>query len=384
VNRIEHPSIVQISEFGKTEDSHYMVMEFLRGEALSLRIDRLHSASKRLSVVESLQIGAQVADALTAAHEKGIIHRDLKPGNVMLVRDPVAPGGERAKVLDFGIAKLNEQYKAGRTGIHEVLGTPMYMSPEQCRGAGGVDEKTDVYALGVILYEMLAGEPPFVGVAGVMLMAKHVSQEPPPLRQRAPNLTPDVERLVHKLLIKDKDQRPPMKQVCDEIGLLLSKMSGVNPMPTSPGFAAGGAGDSERLFRTTLGHSLGQRLHLTQGPRWLVIACAVALLAMVAVLGRTAHSWLRHGRTVAGASGQPPVEPRPKEKPPTEKPATPVAATRDPSVVETPTGRPSRHKDPSKGKTVRPPRDPGHGKQPATPTGKPSTTSQKPRVQYED
>jgi serine/threonine protein kinase len=153
VNRIEHPSLVQISDYGHTgEGTAYLIMEFLRGESLADRLDRLRAAGQRLAVTEVVRITWQIADALRAAHAKQIVHRDLKPGNLMLVRDPIAPGGERVKVLDFGIAKLMEN-GTRRTSTGAVMGTPLYMSPEQCRGAGEVDERSDVYSLGAMLYE---------------------------------------------------------------------------------------------------------------------------------------------------------------------------------------------------------------------------------------
>ncbi len=125
-------------------------MEFLKGESLSTRLAR---SGGRLSPEDTLRLGKQVASALAAAHGKAIVHRDLKPDNVMIVHDPEAPQGERAKVLDFGIAKLSDGGQGTgmevKTRTGAMMGTPLYMSPEQCRGTGTVDDRSDVYSLGI-------------------------------------------------------------------------------------------------------------------------------------------------------------------------------------------------------------------------------------------
>lgn len=146
----------------------------------------------------------------------------------MLVSDPVAPAGERVKVLDFGIAKLTDVIEKGgvKTDTRAVLGTPMYMSPEQCAGARTVDDKTDVYSLGCVLYQVLCGRPPFVAEGPGELIGMHLFQDPPHLATRAPKVPKEVVTLVHRLLVKDRAQRPNMSETADAIGLLLSKLSG--------------------------------------------------------------------------------------------------------------------------------------------------------------
>ena len=224
VNIVNHPSVVQISDCGQLPDGlAYIVMEYLEGESLGSRMKR---QGGRLTVPEALRLTRQIAAALAAAHTKGIIHRDLKPDNVMIVPDPEAPGGERAKVLDFGIAKVLasaqgqggdaiEQSSQTRTGM--MVGTPLYMAPEQCRGSGIIGDRADVYSLGVMLYRMLCGRPPFIGDGSGAVMAMHIYEPPPPLRQIEPAIPEDLAGLVHQLLVKDPAQRPSMAVVAEQL-----------------------------------------------------------------------------------------------------------------------------------------------------------------------
>lgn len=212
-NRIDHPSIVQIHESGRLPDgTPYLVMELLRGETLQSRMQR-----GQLGTRATLQIAWQIADALAAAHKRGIVHRDLKPSNLMLSPDPLVQGGERVKVLDFGIAKLVVEGHRGATRSQLVMGTPVYMSPEQCRGAGAVSAKTDVYALGIILYEMLAGQPPFIAAGVGELIGSHLFCPPPNLAERLPGLPVEVASFVMSLLAKEPESRPGMQEVANHL-----------------------------------------------------------------------------------------------------------------------------------------------------------------------
>jgi serine/threonine-protein kinase len=207
VNAIHHPGIVEIFDSGSLdqEGTWYIVMELLDGESLTARLRR-----GPMPLREALELGRQACLALGAAHAKGIVHRDLKPDNLFLVPDPLEPGRERLKVLDFGIAKLAPGPIASgsvRTRTGAVLGTPLYMSPEQCRGTREIDRRADVYALGVILYEMVCGRPPFFSEGFGELAHLHISVPPPPPRQHVPGLPREVEQALLRALEKEPDAR---------------------------------------------------------------------------------------------------------------------------------------------------------------------------------
>ncbi|MBA3463960.1 MAG: serine/threonine protein kinase [Deltaproteobacteria bacterium] len=211
--RIPHPGIVTVFECGQfsgtgtnADGVAFIAMELLHGEALS---DRLKRMGGRLAPEVAVAIARQMASALAAAHREGIVHRDLKPDNVFLVRDPAMPSGERVKILDFGIAKLAEKQQpanAARTHSLMLLGTPLYMSPEQCRSAAHVDHRSDIYSLGCIVFEMLCGRTPFDGEVGE-LIAKHQMEPAPSMRTILPQIPDGLERLVASMLVKDPAQR---------------------------------------------------------------------------------------------------------------------------------------------------------------------------------
>jgi len=202
---IRHPGIVEVYDFGYADDGRaYLVMEFLEGEPLGARLAR----RGRLPEPEAAHIARGIAGALRAAHGKGIFHRDLKPDNVFLVPDPDG-AGDRVKVLDFGVAKLADATPEGmkftRTGA--LMGTPLYMAPEQARAAATIDHRADLYSLGCILYELLVGEPPFVaeGAGEIIALQMFGTVEPP--RQRVAELTAGIETIVMRLLEKEPDAR---------------------------------------------------------------------------------------------------------------------------------------------------------------------------------
>jgi serine/threonine-protein kinase len=195
---IRHPGIVEIYDFGwHTDGSAYIVMEYLQGETLSARRKRTP-----LSWSALLAVTRQIAGALAAAHSKGIVHRDLKPDNVFIVSDPEVPGGERIKLLDFGIAKLaDEQANDHKTRTGAVIGTPKYMAPEQCRGVP-VDHRADLYSLGVMMFVLGTGRAPFVGEGSGDVLAAHIHVPPPLMSSIVPGVPPAIEELVQRLLMK--------------------------------------------------------------------------------------------------------------------------------------------------------------------------------------
>jgi serine/threonine protein kinase len=202
---IRHPGIVEVYDFGYTDDGlAYLVMELIDGEPLS----KVIAARGRCPELEAAQIARSIASALKAAHAKGIVHRDLKPDNVFLVPDP--DGREvRVKVLDFGIAKLANPPTSDRrrtqTGV--LMGTPKYMAPEQAREAGTIDHRADLYSLGCILYELLVGEPPFLADGAGEIIAMQLFTEPDPPSRRAP-VSAEMDQLVLRLLAKEPSDRP--------------------------------------------------------------------------------------------------------------------------------------------------------------------------------
>src|SRR5437667_5985155 len=204
---LNHPNIITIHEIGTEPGAHFIATEFIDGETL-----RHHMAPAPLMITEAIEIALQVASALSSAHAAGIIHRDVKPENIMLRRDGIV------KVLDFGLAKLTERWRADevdrdaatramvQTEPGTVMGTTAYMSPEQARGAE-VDTRTDVWSLGVVLYEMVTGKEPFKSETASDTNAAILKTEPPTLSQLVPDIPGELERIVRKALQKDREER---------------------------------------------------------------------------------------------------------------------------------------------------------------------------------
>ena len=223
--KIGHAGIVTVFECGqiqgtgtRADGNAYIAMELLVGQSLS---DRLLDGG-RMSMPRAIAITRQLAAALGAAHHAGIIHRDLKPDNVFLVPDAAVMGGERVKVLDFGVAKLMDPADDGvNTHSQMMLGTPKYMSPEQARSASTVDHRADIYALGCMLFEMLTGRVPFGGDAGELLLA-HQKTAPPSARLVVSTVPPSIDALIRRMLAKAPDDRP---QTMNEVGDALTELT---------------------------------------------------------------------------------------------------------------------------------------------------------------
>jgi tetratricopeptide (TPR) repeat protein len=200
---LNHPNILTVHEIGEADSTSFIVTEFIDGVTLRQRL-----AGKRLKIGEVLEIASQVANALSRAHQAGIVHRDIKPENIMIRSDGIV------KVLDFGLAKLVEapsttdastRVAIGTTpGV--VMGTTRYMSPEQVRGLD-LDARTDIFSLGIVIYQMAAGHAPFDGATTSDVIAAIIHHEPPPLAQLSADVPHELERIVTKALAKDPDER---------------------------------------------------------------------------------------------------------------------------------------------------------------------------------
>ena len=206
VGRIQHAGIAKIFDVGMHAPSGraYLVMELLEGETIGRRIARLGP----LGFAELADLGRQVASVLGAVHGAGITHRDLKPDNIFIVPDRELPRGERAKVLDFGIAKLGGTLAGVSPRTTGMLGTPAYMAPEQWGDASVVDPRADIYSLGCVLFEMAAGRPPFVVSTVAEACAKHLYDIPPHIRSLVPGVAAELDRLIAAMLEKLPDRRP--------------------------------------------------------------------------------------------------------------------------------------------------------------------------------
>jgi tRNA A-37 threonylcarbamoyl transferase component Bud32 len=275
---IKHPNIIEIQDAGLlASGAPYLLLEYLVGENLRARLER----EGKLPAAEALQIVGQASSALAAAHDGGIVHRDLKPENLFVVRR--SDGQPRVKVLDFGIAKLRADIMGMnlhdvRTQTGVVLGTPRYMSPEQCRGGRDIDHRTDIYSLGVILYELLCGRPPFVsaGVADVIFM--HVGLAPPPPTQWNPAIPAAIERAILKALAKQPE---------DRFGSVREFRAALGPSAVplaEPRATVEGTREGDSL--TPVAGGSGARVAVNgSGSRWAALLLTAAGVASVGVYG---------------------------------------------------------------------------------------------------
>ena len=198
--RLSHPHIVPLFDSGEVDGLPYCVMPYIEGESLQQRIAR----ERQLPIGDALRIARQVSEALSHAHARGVVHRDIKPGNILL-------SGSNAVVADFGIARAIDIAitDAERTATGVQLGSPLYMAPEQAAGDPATDGRADIYALGCVLFEMLAGTPPFEASSPAAVMARHALDPVPPLRTVRPTVTPALEEVVERMLAKVPADRYP-------------------------------------------------------------------------------------------------------------------------------------------------------------------------------
>jgi len=204
---IRHPNIIEVFDAGITpEGAPYILMEFLEGVSLQKRL----ADQGRLGVDLVLDIARQAGSALGAAHAAGIVHRDLKPENLFLIPDPNLPGAVRVKILDFGIAKIKRSAASGgtmRTQAGLIMGSPAYMSPEQCKDSADVDLRSDIYSFGVIIYEALSGKPPFLAASATEILVMQLTAIPTPLCEGLAHVPAYVEAAVMRALAKERAER---------------------------------------------------------------------------------------------------------------------------------------------------------------------------------
>jgi len=353
-NEVRHPGIVQIYDCGTREDgSPWLIMELLEGETLTSRMERRGA----MPLAEVVTLAAQTTSVLEAAHRAGIIHRDLKPDNLFIVNNQETPTGERIKVLDFGIAKLTSSggAKSMHTQTGMLMGTPLYMSPEQCRGVGHVDARSDIYSFGLILYQMVCGHLPFVSDGMGELFDMQMNHPPPPLDRKVPGIAPALADLIYRALKKDPGER---FQTMAELQRALiaageaprapatpSAPSGPAVMPVvaatsaTAGVPGGGASRGAPISSTTLS-AAAMEVEPFEVPhhrlsRPLLIAGAALLLAGGAIFAVKSLGGDGAGAGSDDQAEQPPelATPRPKAPP---QPPPPARAAEKKVVEQTP------------------------------------------------
>ncbi|GAB4495261.1 MAG: hypothetical protein OHK0010_31670 [Anaerolineales bacterium] len=270
---LEHPAIVPVYDVGEEDGQPYFVMRYMTGGSLQERI-----AQGPISLSEAARIFTKLAPALDEAHTKGIIHRDLKPGNILFDRI-----GE-PYVSDFGIAKITQAQGATMTG-GAIIGTPAYMSPEQAQGEQ-VDGRSDIYALGVILYEMLSGVQPYQATTPMAVVVKHITEPIPHILDSNPNLPVDIEPIIEKAMAKSRDERfGTATELADAVAEVAHGASGQDAIKTASMRATQVAAAKTRMVaaKTKVGEKPAQP---KSGPSaWWLIAPVLLVLALAGLGG---------------------------------------------------------------------------------------------------
>ena len=354
---ISDPGVVQVFDFGYHVDgTAYIVMELLEGEPLSARIER----AGRLSITDALRIARQGAGSLGAAHACGVVHRDLKPENIYLVRDAEALGGERTKILDFGICKLGDGVNDTKlTEIGTTIGTPPYMSPEQCHGDGLVDHRSDIYAFGCLMFEMLTGRLVFDAQSPGDFLVAHLRDDAPAPSEYVADLPPAIDALVLRCLAKSPDARfqsmaelqAAIGEVAQLLGLVAigtSSSSETLDLETPVADSVSLRGESTPIAHAAVGRESIEPV--TRRPRaraavaWLLCACALAGVIVTYLLFVTGDVSARAAAaTTSAVSGSEPaaIAVTPVASPPPKPAVVPDAAPVGPSKTTRP---PPRHR----------------------------------------
>jgi tRNA A-37 threonylcarbamoyl transferase component Bud32 len=256
IARLRHPHIVPIYAVGAEQDLAWFIMPLVAGESLRVRLDR----ERRLAIGETRRVLREAATALAAAHRAGIVHRDIKPDNIMLEGDE-----GRVLLMDFGIAKaLEPDLTAAITRTGTVVGTPQYMSPEQASGERELDARSDLYSLGVVAYQMLAGEVPFTGPTVAAILLQQVGADAPPVTRKRPDCPADLAAAVQRCLAKAPDARWASAEDLAR-ALTAGEAAVTTEARRASGAALFGVADPRRRFR------------------WLLVGAAVAVGALVVV-----------------------------------------------------------------------------------------------------
>jgi serine/threonine protein kinase/Tol biopolymer transport system component len=300
VSALNHPNIITIHEIGTEPGAHFIATEFIDGDNLRHSLRRTP-----VTLIEAIDIAVQVASALASAHTAGIVHRDIKPENIMLRRDGIV------KVLDFGLAKLTERWRKDeidqdadtmmvQTEPGTIVGTTAYMSPEQARGQE-IDTRTDIWSLGVVLYEMITGHTPFKSETASDTSAAILRSEPVALSHHSPGTPAELERIVRKALQKDREER---YQVVKDLLLDLKSLkrdleinaaierSGAPPIQEQSLSAGAAPSTASGAYTSTQASVITQQLGLTSSARWLWLA-TIVLISGLAIGG---WFWWRHYR----------------------------------------------------------------------------------------
>ena len=326
VNDIRHPRIVEVLDAGRLANgTPYFVMEHLAGESLAARLRQ----AGRLPPAVAVGIARQIAGALGAAHARGIVHRDLKPENVFLCDGGGGDGAPNVKVLDFGIAKLRADLAGGgaetRPTTMGLLGTPQYMAPEQWRTGVVADPRIDVYALGLIVFEMLSGTPPFAGDSWVDLLHLHISGTPPRLQERGVEVAAALEAVVRRALAKEPGDRLPSMAAFDEA---------LSAFDVSPGGAAHAAVPARSTSGSRRAFSLQRKVVATLvGGVVVTMALVGATLGLrrSAADGAAVHTAAPAPLPPAAAPAPAPAPPSPAATPPTARPVGTAPTSRPPA-----------------------------------------------------
>ena len=297
-SQADHENIVQVFDGGvSAEGTCFIAMELLKGRSLA----RCLQVEKRLDVARTLSIGIQVSSALEAAHSLGVVHRDLKPDNIFIV--PRKTNSNFIKVLDFGIAKLQSQEAKTTTGT--LLGTPLYMSPEQWQTLPDIDGRSDLYTLGVILYECLTGEPPYDGETTYALMMAHIQKDIPSPARIVP-IPADLNRLIRRLLAKKREQRPASaREVTSELRRMANLPEDVTEGTAdefSPTLVAQHS-PTAGARSLSIGQQVGQLVRAALSWPRLVIFAVASLVALSTCLLLWRQPRLQYGSTSEGKSG---------------------------------------------------------------------------------